>query len=49
LFAALDQVVQTLLASRLATIQLYEVLGDDWMESPEDWTQVVEVAAQRQF
>ncbi len=40
LFTAQDQLVQTVLANRLAAIHLYEALGGGWVERPEDRTQV---------
>ena len=40
LFAAQDQLVQTVLANRLAAIHLYVALGGGWVEKPEDRTQV---------
>ena len=42
LFSAQDQLVQTVLANRLATIHLYEALGGGWTERPEERTQVVQ-------
>jgi NodT family efflux transporter outer membrane factor (OMF) lipoprotein len=42
LFSAQDQLVQTMLANRQATIHLYEALGGGWVENPEDRTQFVE-------
>ena len=42
LFSAQDQLVQTVLANRLATIHLYEALGGGWTESPEERTQVAQ-------
>jgi len=41
LFGAQDQLVQTVLANRLAAIHLYEALGGGWVEQPEDRTQLV--------
>lgn len=40
LFQAQDQLVQTVLANRLASIHLYEALGGGWVETAEDRTQV---------
>jgi multidrug efflux system outer membrane protein len=42
LFSAQDQLVQTVLANRLAAIHLYESLGGGWEELPEDRTQAAE-------
>lgn len=42
LFTAEDQLAQTMLANRLATIHLYEALGGGWVEQPEERTQMVE-------
>jgi multidrug efflux system outer membrane protein len=42
LFSAQDQLVQMVLANRLATIHLYEALGGGWTERPEEQTQVVQ-------
>jgi NodT family efflux transporter outer membrane factor (OMF) lipoprotein len=39
LFSAEDQLVQTVLANRQASIHLYEALGGGWVEKPEDRTQ----------
>lgn len=39
LFSAQDQLVQTVLANRLAAIHLYEALGGGWVENPDDRTQ----------
>ena len=41
LFSAQDQLVQTVLANRLAAVHLYEALGGGWVEAPEDRTQLV--------
>jgi NodT family efflux transporter outer membrane factor (OMF) lipoprotein len=40
LFSAEDQLAQTALANRLASIQLYEALGGGWVEKPEERTQL---------
>jgi outer membrane protein TolC len=39
LFSAQDQLVQTLLSNRLASVRLYEALGGGWVERQEDRTQ----------
>jgi NodT family efflux transporter outer membrane factor (OMF) lipoprotein len=41
LFSAQDQLAQTMLANRQASVHLYEALGGGWVENPEDRTQVV--------
>jgi NodT family efflux transporter outer membrane factor (OMF) lipoprotein len=40
LFSAEDQLAQTVLANRLASIHLYEALGGGWVEKPEERTQL---------
>jgi len=40
LFQAQDQLVQTVLSNRLASVHLYEALGGGWVETAEDRTQV---------
>lgn len=39
LFSAEDQLAQTVLANRLASIHLYEALGGGWVEQPDERTQ----------
>jgi len=41
LFAAEDQLVQTMLANRQSAIHLFEALGGGWVENPDDRTQFV--------
>jgi outer membrane protein, multidrug efflux system len=45
LFSGEDQLAQTELASRLASIQLYEALGGGWAEKPEERTQFAVTAS----
>lgn len=47
LFSAQDQLVQTVLANRLAAVHLYEALGGGWVEKAEERTQVVETDGPR--
>jgi outer membrane protein, multidrug efflux system len=42
LFAAEDQLVQTMLANRQSAIHLFEALGGGWVENPDDRTQFVQ-------
>jgi NodT family efflux transporter outer membrane factor (OMF) lipoprotein len=42
LFSAEDQLAQTVLANRLASIHLYEALGGGWVEKPEERTQLAD-------
>jgi outer membrane protein, multidrug efflux system len=44
LFSAEDQLVQTVLANRLASVHLYEALGGGWVEKSEDRTQIAATA-----
>ncbi len=43
LFSAEDQLAQTVLANRLASIHLYEALGGGWVEKPEERTQLAQL------
>jgi multidrug efflux system outer membrane protein len=50
LFSAEDQLAQTVLANRLASIHLYEALGGGWVEKPEERTQfAASVSVQAQY
>ena len=42
LFTAQDELVQALLANRLAAVHLYAALGGGWVEDPQDRTQMVD-------
>jgi len=42
LFQAQDQLVQTVLSNRLASVHLYEALGGGWVENPDDRTQIAQ-------
>ncbi|MGA2564859.1 MAG: TolC family protein [Steroidobacteraceae bacterium] len=45
LFSAEDQLAQTVLANRLASIDLYEALGGGWVEKPEERTQFAQIVS----
>ncbi|MGH6829474.1 MAG: TolC family protein, partial [Rhizomicrobium sp.] len=42
LFSAEDQVAQTVLANRQASVHLFEALGGGWQEAPQDRTQLAQ-------